>query len=90
MAMGACQWSGVAMVMASISLSSRSLRKSFSVAGDSPIALRRRRQTFQDVGVHVADMRDARGLFIGLQRGEMRVGAAVEADDGEVEPIVGA
>ena len=29
-------------------------------------------------------------LLVGLQRGKMGVGAAVEADDGEVEAVVGA
>ena len=45
-------------------------------------------ELLQDVAVYVADVRDARGGFIGLQRGEMRVGAAVEADHCEVEAIV--
>ncbi len=39
MAIGVCQWSGVAMVIASISFSARRLRKSFSVAGASPISV---------------------------------------------------
>src|ERR1700683_3790508 len=38
MAIGVCQWSGVAMLMASTSFWSRILRKSFSAVGADPIA----------------------------------------------------
>src|ERR1700685_2059117 len=38
MAIGVCQWSGLAMLMASTFFCSSILRKSFSVAGASPIA----------------------------------------------------
>ena len=43
----------------------------------------------EDVGVHIDHMRDSRRLPVGAQRGEMRIGAAIEADDGKVETIVG-
>ena len=45
-------------------------------------------EAFEDVALHVADMGDVCVLAVGLERGEMGVGAAVEADDGEVEPVV--
>jgi hypothetical protein len=44
----------------------------------------------EDVGVHIDHMRDARRLSVGAQRREMRIGAAIETDDGKVETIVGA
>ncbi len=44
----------------------------------------------EGVAVDVADVRDAGGVLICLERGEMRVGAAVKADDGEVEAVIGA
>ncbi len=44
----------------------------------------------EDAGIDVADIGDAGGLAVGVQRGEMRVAAAVEAVDGKVQPVVGA
>ena len=44
----------------------------------------------EDGGVDVADLGDAGVFGVGLERGEVRVGAAVEADDGEVDALVGA
>ena len=44
----------------------------------------------QDRGIDVADIRDASRLAVGPQRREMRVAAAVEADHGKVQAIVGA
>ncbi len=43
-----------------------------------------------DVGFHIADIGDIRCRLIGFQRRQMRVGAAVEANHGEVEALVGA
>jgi hypothetical protein len=43
-----------------------------------------------DFVVRVADVGDVRDLFVGLERGKVRVSATVEAVDGKVEPIVGA
>ena len=41
------------------------------------------------VAVHIADMRDAGGAPVRLERREMSVGAPVQADDGKVQAIVG-
>ena len=41
------------------------------------------------VAVHIADMRDAGGAPVGLERREMSVGAAVQTDDSKVQAIVG-
>jgi hypothetical protein len=65
-AIGACQWSGVAIVIASTSFNWRMWRKSLSVAGAySPTrAPRHRRQTFSDIAVHIANMRDLRAASL--------------------------
>ena len=42
----------------------------------------------EDVGFHIADVRNSRGVFVRGEGREMRVAAAVEADDGEVEAVV--
>ena len=42
----------------------------------------------QDVAFNVAHVCHASGVAIGREGGEMRVAAAVESDDGEVEPVV--
>ena len=79
------------MVMASTSLSSRTLRKSWCGGGSVAELFLRGGGVFgQDVGLDIADVGDARSGLVGFERREMRVGAAVEADDGEVEAFVGA
>lgn len=42
----------------------------------------------EGVAVDVADVSDMRSILIGLERGEMRIGAAVQADNREVESVV--
>jgi hypothetical protein len=42
----------------------------------------------EDVAIDVAHVRDAGGAFVGFERGEVGVGAAVETDYGKVEAIV--
>ena len=46
-------------------------------------------ELFEYVAVHIADMRDAGGVPVGLERREMSVGAPVKADDSKVQAIVG-
>ena len=43
----------------------------------------------QSLAVDIADVGDARGAFVGFQRGEVRIGTAVKANDSKVETIVG-
>ena len=44
----------------------------------------------QDVAFDIADTGDVGRILVGLERREMRIGAAVQPDDGEVEAFVGA
>ena len=45
-------------------------------------------ELIHDVGLDITDMRDVGVLLICFQSGQVRVGTAVESDDGEVEPII--
>ena len=47
-------------------------------------------ELLEDIAVHIADMRDAGGAPVGLERREMSVGTPVQADHGKVQAIVGA
>src|SRR6202043_4103828 len=53
-------------------------------------ALGFRGELLEDVRIHVANMGDAGGALVGLERRKMRIGTPVQPDDGEVEAIVGA
>ena len=46
-------------------------------------------ELLEDIRVHIANMRNARGALVGLQRGKMRICAAVKTDDCEIQPVVG-
>ena len=46
-------------------------------------------EALEDGGFDIADVADAGVVLVGFEGGEMRAGAAVEADDGEVEAVVG-
>ena len=67
MAIGVCQWSGVAMVIASTSFCSSILRKSFFLSGLAHLLLRNVGELFDDLAVHIADMRDAGGVLFALR-----------------------
>src|ERR1700733_1365939 len=45
-------------------------------------------ELLENGGIDIADMRDARGFFICLERGEMGVGAAIQANHGEVKAVI--
>src|ERR1035437_4135963 len=45
---------------------------------------------FQDVAVHVANMRDAGGVLICLESGKMSVASPMEADNCKIDAIIGA
>ncbi len=89
--MGVCQWSGTATVMASIS---------FDLENFAEVRFVFRRVTEHLLGlgdklcpdfvVDIANVRNARGLAIGVQRGKVGIAAAVEPVDDEIEAVVGA
>ena len=89
MAIGACQWSGVAIVIASTSFFWRMLRKSLSVAGATHLFLCAVSKLLEDVAVYIADVANRRFLVC-LERGKMSVGTPVEPDNGKIQAIVGA
>ena len=89
--MGACQWSGVAdgddvdifglERLAEVLVGLRGLAHGgVGLAGE----LR------QDRRIDIADVRDAGIRLVGRERGKVRVGAAVQADDGEVHSLISA
>src|ERR1700728_5414419 len=43
----------------------------------------------EDVAIHIANVGDAGGFLVGLERGEMGIGTLVQANDCKVEAIVG-
>ena len=49
-----------------------------------------RRKFGQDVALNVAYMGDVHRILIGLERRQVRVGATIQADYGEVEAFIGA
>ena len=90
MAARACQWFGVAMVTMSIDLSSMSLRRSCTKRGSAPGPSRRRATAAaDDRRVGVADVGDDAVVLAG-EAADVAHAAAVDADDGDVEPFVGA
>src|SRR6266436_1866413 len=87
--MGVCQWSGVAIVMASTSFCSRMARKSLSVAGGSPISCLARSANFPRIVVSTSQTCEMRAA-LRLERREMGIAASIQTDHSKVEAIVGA
>ena len=46
-------------------------------------------ELLENIAVHIADVRDAGGAPVRLERGEMSVGAAIQPNHGKVEAIIG-
>ena len=46
-------------------------------------------ELLENVAVHIADMGDAGGVLVRLERREMSVATAIQTDDGKVQAIVG-
>ena len=85
----ACQWSGVAIVTASIDLSSSSRRKSFSVRGALPVIFCDGFDGLCEHGVvDVADGHDL-GARIGGEELCMIASAVAQADHGDPDPLAG-
>src|SRR5208282_6862232 len=42
----------------------------------------------EDIGVHVTDMRDAGSAAVRLERRKVSVGAAIQTNHGQVEPVI--
>ena len=77
------------MVMASTSFCSRILRKSFSVAGASPISCCARSANFLRILLSTSQTCEMRAaLPVRLERREMSVGAAIQTDHGKVEAVI--
>ena len=85
--MRACQWSGVAIVTASIDLSSSSRRKSFSVRGGFPAIFSTALSGLANIAV--VDVADGDDLGVGIGGEHPRqVGSAVaQADHGDPDPL---
>ena len=58
-------------------------------SGVSHLLLHAVGKLFQGVTVDVAHMRDVDGIAVGLQRGKMRISAAMQSNYGKVQAIVG-
>ena len=84
-AMSACQWLGVAMETMSMSLSSTTLRMSFSNFGGLALLVVDRRHGGADDGlVAVADGGDL-AVVLAEEAGDVAHAAAADADDGDAE-----
>ena len=57
--------------------------------GIAQVALQTSGEALEDDAIDIADMRDAHVILVGFESGEMGVGAAVEADDREVDAVIG-
>src|SRR6202021_3149391 len=44
----------------------------------------------ENVAVHVAHMRNSRSTLVGLEGRQMSVGAAIQTNNGKVQPVIGA
>src|SRR6202162_5893144 len=61
----------------------------FGYGGFTHFVLNAGREFVEDVAIDIANVRDAGSAFVGLERGEVGVGAAVETDHSKVEAIIG-